>query len=136
MTDFSAALGAAFALVASLDPVLFGIVRQSLGISLSALAIAAAIGLPLGAAVALGRFPGRGALIVLLNTCMGLPPVVIGLVIYLMLSRAGPLGELGLLFTPGAMVVAQTVLVLPIIAALARQALEDAWWEYPGQLRS
>jgi tungstate transport system permease protein len=98
--------------------------------------IATLFGLPLGAALAVGRFPGRRALIVLLNALMGLPPVVVGLVVYLLLSRAGPLGELGLLFTPPAMVVAQTILILPIIAALCRQAVEDAWIEYQEQLRS
>jgi tungstate transport system permease protein len=105
-------------------------------VSLSAVALATLLGLPLGAALAVGRFPGRQALIVVLNALMGLPPVVVGLFIYLLLSRAGPLGEWGLLFTPRAMVVAQTVLVLPIIAALARQAVEDAWQEYEEQLRS
>ena len=84
----------------------------------------------------MGRFPGRQAVIVVLNALMGLPPVVVGLFIYLLLSRAGPLGSLGLLFTPQAMVIAQTVLVLPIIAALSRQSVEDAWREYEEQLRS
>jgi tungstate transport system permease protein len=115
---------------------LWDIVALSLAVSLSAVAFATAIGLPLGAAVAVGRFPGRQALIVLLNALMGLPPVVVGLVVYLLLSRAGPLGELGLLFTPPAMVIAQTILIAPIIAALARQAVEDAWREYEEQLRS
>jgi tungstate transport system permease protein len=105
-------------------------------VSLSAVALATLLGLPLGAAIAVGRFPGRQAAIVVLNALMGLPPVVVGLFIYLLLSRAGPLGELGLLFTPSAMVIAQTVLVLPIIAALARQSVEDAWREYEEQLRS
>src|SRR5688572_11514167 len=118
------------------DPRLWQIVALSLGVSLSAVAIATVIGMPLGAAIAVGRFPGRRALIVLLNALMGLPPVVVGLVIYLLLSRAGPLGSLGLLFTPQAMVIAQTVLILPIIAALSRQAVEDAWREYEEQLRS
>ena len=118
------------------DPRLWQIVGLSLGVSLSAVALATLIGLPLGAAIAVGRFPGRQAVIVTLNALMGLPPVVVGLAIYLLLSRAGPLGELGLLFTPQAMVIAQTVLVLPIIAALARQAVEDAWREYEEQLRS
>jgi tungstate transport system permease protein len=118
------------------DPRLWEIVGLSLAVSLSAVAVAAALGLPLGAAIAVGRFPGRQAVIVLLNALMGLPPVVVGLAIYLLLSRAGPLGELGLLFTPQAMVIAQTVLVLPIVAALARQAVEDAWREYEEQLRS
>src|SRR5258706_6658753 len=112
------------------------IVALSLAVSLSAVLLAALFGLPLGAALAVGRFPGRRALIVLLNALMGLPPVVVGLFVYLMLSRAGPLGEFGLLFTPPAMVIAQTILVLPIIAALGRQAVEDAWAEYEEQLRS
>jgi tungstate transport system permease protein len=94
------------------------------------------LALPLGAAIAVTRFPGRRVLIVLLNALMGLPPVVVGLVVYLLLSRAGPLGGLGILFTPPAMVVAQTVLILPLIAALCRQAVEDAWVEYEEQLRS
>ncbi len=124
------------ALAATLDLRLWEIVGLSLAVSLSAVALATLLGLPLGAAIAVGRFPGRQAVIVLLNALMGLPPVVVGLFIYLLLSRAGPLGELGLLFTPQAMVVAQTVLVLPIIAALVRQAVEDAWREYEEQLRS
>jgi tungstate transport system permease protein len=115
---------------------LWEIVALSLEVSLAAVVLATAIGLPLGAAVAVGRFPGRRAVIVLLNALMGLPPVVVGLAVYLLLSRAGPLGSLGLLFTPGAMVFAQTVLITPIIAALARQAIEDAWREYEEQLRS
>jgi len=115
---------------------LWHIVLLSLEVSLSAVGMAALLGLPLGAAIAVGRFPGRRTLIVLLNAMMGLPPVVVGLAIYLLLSRAGPLGSLGLLFTPPAMVVAQTVLILPIIAALSRQAVEDAWTEYAEQLRS
>jgi tungstate transport system permease protein len=130
------ALAGGLRLVATLDLRLWEIVGLSLAVSLSAVLVATLIGLPLGAALAVGRFPGRQALIVVLNALMGLPPVVVGLAIYLLLSRAGPLGELGLLFTPGAMVVAQTVLVLPIIAALARQAVEDAWLEYEEQLRS
>ena len=123
-------------LVATLDLRLWEIVALSLAVSLSAVAFATLLGLPLGAAIAVGRFPGRHAVIVILNALMGLPPVVVGLVIYLLLSRAGPLGELGLLFTPGAMVIAQTVLILPIVAALVRQAVEDAWHEYEEQLRS
>jgi len=130
------ALAAGLRLVATLDLRLWEIVGLSLAVSLSAVALATLIGLPLGAALAVGRFPGRQAVIVILNALMGLPPVVVGLAIYLLLSRAGPLGELGLLFTPRAMVVAQTVLVLPIIAALVRQAVEDAWQEYEEQLRS
>ncbi len=130
------AIVSGLALVATLDLRLWEIVGLSLAVSLSAVALATLLGLPLGAAIAVGRFPGRQAVIVLLNALMGLPPVVVGLFIYLLLSRAGPLGELGLLFTPQAMVVAQTVLVLPIIAALVRQAVEDAWREYEEQLRS
>jgi tungstate transport system permease protein len=118
------------------DVRLWEIVALSLQVSLSAVLVATAIGLPLGAAVAVGRFPGRGAVIVLLNALMGLPPVVVGLAVYLLLSRAGPLGDLGLLFTAEAMVLAQAVLITPIIAALARQAIEDAWREYEEQLRS
>ena len=123
-------------LVATLDLRLWEIVGLSLAVSLSAVLLASLIGLPLGAAIAVQRFPGRQAVIVMLNALMGLPPVVVGLFIYLLLSRAGPLGSLGLLFTPKAMVIAQTVLVLPIIAALARQSVEDAWREYEEQLRS
>jgi tungstate transport system permease protein len=112
------------------------IVLLSLRVSLTAVAIASVIGLPLGAAIAVNRFMGRRALIVVLNALMGLPPVVVGLVVYLLLSRAGPLGDLGILFTPAAMVVAQTILILPIVAALSRQVIEDAWQEYREQLRS
>ncbi|HEU5175945.1 MAG TPA: ABC transporter permease [Burkholderiales bacterium] len=130
------ALRAAAALVASGDATLLGIVGLSLFVSLSAVTLATALGLPLGAALAVTHFPGRRAIVVLLNALMGLPPVVVGLLVYLLLSRAGPLGSLGLLFTPGAMVIAQTVLILPIIAALCRQAVEDAWVEYQEQLRS
>jgi len=115
---------------------LWQIVALSLRVSLSAVGLATLLGLPLGAALAVARFPGRNAIIIVLNALMGLPPVVVGLAVYLLLSRAGPLGELGLLFTPAAMVAAQTVLILPIIAALVRQAVEDAWLEYEEQLRS
>jgi tungstate transport system permease protein len=134
--EISAAFGLAFGLIVSGDPELAQIVRLSLEISLSAVALAAVLGMPLGAALALLRFPGRGALVVLLNACMGLPPVVVGLFVYLMLSRAGPLGELGLLFTPTAMVIAQAILVTPIIAALTRQTVEDLDTEYREQLQS
>ena len=132
----SEALIAALALLVGLDAKLVEIVVLSLRVSLSAVAIAALLGLPLGAAIAVGRFPGRQTVIVVLNALMGLPPVVVGLLVYLLLSRAGPLGALGILFTPSAMVVAQTILILPIIAALSRQAIEDAWHEYEEQLRS
>jgi tungstate transport system permease protein len=120
----------ALELVFSGDPALFAIVRLSLAVSLSATALAALCGLPLGALIALTRFPGRQMLIVVLNALMGLPPVVVGLAIYLLLSRSGPLGSFGLLFTPQAMVITQTILVLPIIAALTRQTVEDLWVEY------
>jgi tungstate transport system permease protein len=130
------ALSGAAALITAADATLGAIVLLSLKVSLSAVALATVFGLPLGAAIAVSRFPGRRAVIVLLNALMGLPPVVVGLVVYLLLSRAGPLGELGLLFTPSAMVMAQTLLILPIIAALCRQAVEDAWIEYEEQLSS
>ena len=136
MNDFGNALSAAAALVISGDAELMEIVGLSLRVSLAAVFIAAAIGLPLGAAVALFRFPGRTTIMVLLNAFMGLPPVVVGLIVYLLLSRAGPLGTLGLLFTPSAMIIAQVILVTPIIAALARQVIEDLWTEYEEQLRS
>jgi tungstate transport system permease protein len=136
MQDLSAAFGLAFRLIVSGDAELAQIVLLSLQISLSAVALAALVGMPLGAALALFRFPGRGALVVLLNAFMGLPPVVVGLFVYLMLSRAGPLGELGLLFTPTAMVIAQAILVTPIIAALTRQTVEDLFAEYREQLQS
>ena len=123
-------------MIVGFDPKLLEIVRLSLGVSLAATALAACIGLPMGAAVAVARFPGRNAVIAVLNALMGLPPVVVGLAVYLLLSRAGPLGELGLLFTPKAMVIAQTVLIAPILAALARQIVEDAWVEYREQLLS
>jgi tungstate transport system permease protein len=124
----------ALQLILSGDPALFAIVRLSLLVSLSALAVSALIGIPLGACIALIRFRGRDGAIVLLNALMGLPPVVVGLAVYLMLSRSGPLGMLGLLFTPAAMVIAQTILVTPIIAALARQTIEDLWTEYRDEL--
>src|SRR3954468_7471275 len=136
MADLGAALGEAWRLVVALDPQLVRIVSLSLQVSLTAACLAALVGLPLGAFIAVLRFRGRPTLVVLPNALMGLPPVVVGLFVYLMLSRAGPLGPLGLLFTPEAMVIAQTILVLPIIAALCRQAVEDAWVEYQEQLRS
>lgn len=136
MGTIAAAFGEAFELVASLEPKLVGIVALSLKVSLAGVLLASLAGLPLGAAVAVARFPGRRVVIVVLNALMGLPPVVVGLFVYLGLSRAGPLGELGLLFTPAAMVIAQTLLILPIIAALSRQVIEDAWQEYREQLQS
>ncbi len=116
------------------DPGLFAIVRLSLVVSLSAVLFAAVIGVPIGAFLALTRFRGREGAIVTLNAMMGLPPVVVGLAVFLLLSRSGPLGSWGLLFTPQAMVIAQTVLVTPIIAALTRQTIEDLWVEYRDEL--
>lgn len=136
MASDAGAFATALDLILGLDPDLLGIVALSLRVSLTAVAIATLVGLPLGAALALWRFPGHGAVVVALNALMGLPPVVAGLCVYLLLSRAGPLGELGLLFTPTAMVVAQVVLVLPIIAALARQQVEELHQEYAEQLTS
>ncbi len=136
MFEIFASLGEALALRRGADPALEGIVVLSLELSLAAAVAGAAIGLPLGALIAVGRFPGRRTLIVTLNALLGLPSVVVGLVVYLLLSRAGPLGSLGILFTPAAIVVAQTLLVAPIVAALARQVAEDAWREYEEQLTS
>jgi tungstate transport system permease protein len=124
----------ALQLVLTADPALWAIVRLSLLVSLSAVLLAAAIGVPAGAFFALTRFRGREATIVILNALMGLPPVVVGLAIFLLLSRSGPLGSWGLLFTPQAMVIAQIVLVTPIIAALTRQIIEDLWVEYRDEL--
>jgi tungstate transport system permease protein len=121
-------------LMSGAAPALMAIVGLSLMVSLAAVSFATLIGLPIGAAVALNRFPGREVVIVILNALMGLPPVVVGLAVYLLLSRSGPLGSWGLLFTPQAMVIAQTILVAPIIAALARQTLEDLWVEYCDEL--
>jgi tungstate transport system permease protein len=123
-------------MIASFDPKLMEVVWLSFAVSLTSTFLAACIGLPIGAAVAVARFPGRGAVIATLNALMGLPPVVVGLFVYLLLSRAGPLGALGLLFTPKAMVIAQTILIAPILAALSRQVIEDAWSEYREQLTS
>ncbi len=136
MTDFVNAFRTAFELIVGLDPELVRIVTLSLQISLAAVLAATVIALPLGAAVALLRFPGRRAVVILLNAAMGLPPVVVGLVVYLLLSRAGPLGSFGLLFTPTAMIVAQCILVMPIIAALTRQTITDLHEEYDEYLRS
>jgi tungstate transport system permease protein len=136
LQEIGLALSEAVRLVGGADPQLAAIVALSLRVSLSAVALAVLAGLPLGAAIAVGRFPGREVVIVLLNALMGLPPVVVGLVVYLLLSRAGPLGQFGILFTPAAMVVAQTILILPIVAALSRQVIEDAWQEYREQLMS
>jgi tungstate transport system permease protein len=124
----------ALELIVSGDARLFSIVALSLFVTLSATFLAAVIGMPLGALIALTRFPGRSALIVILNGCMGLPPVVVGLCVFLLLSRSGPLGDLGILFTPQAMIFAQAILIGPIIAALTRQVIEDLWAEYLDEL--
>ncbi len=124
----------AWQLIAGGDAALFAIVKLSLAVSLSAVVLAAFVGLPLGAWLALTHFPGRDAIVVLVNAFMGLPPVVVGLAVYLLLSRSGPLGNLGILFTPPAMIIAQAVLIMPIIAALTRQTIEDLWIEYRDEL--
>ncbi|HET7595500.1 MAG TPA: ABC transporter permease [Burkholderiales bacterium] len=136
MSEIAVALAEAGRLIATFDATLAQIVSLSLRVSLTAVFFSAAIGLPLGAAIAVVPFPGRQAVIVAFNALMGLPPVVVGLLVYLMLSRAGPLGSLGILFTPVAMVIAQTILIVPIVAALSRQVIADAWNEYREQLRS
>lgn len=136
MDDIWDGFGRAFGLLLGLDGELWAIIGLSLKVSLAAVALAAVIGLPLGAALAVYRFRGRRLCVVLLSALMGLPPVVVGLIVYLLLSRAGPLGGLGLLFTPWAMIIAQAILVTPIIAALTRQVVEDLWDVYGEQLRS
>ncbi len=123
-----------FELLLSGDPALLAIVRLSLEVTLSATLLSALVALPLGALIALARFPGRSAVAISLNALMGLPPVVVGLSVYLLLSRSGPLGSAGLLFTPAAMVLAQAILVLPILAALTRQTIEDLAQEYREEL--
>jgi tungstate transport system permease protein len=136
VADLTVAATTALHLVLGADPALAAIVLLSLQVSLAAVLIAALVGLPFGALLAVTRFPGRAALVVVINALMGLPPVVAGLLIYLLLSRSGPLGRFGLLFTPAAMVLAQAVLITPILAALSRQVLEGLWDEYAEQLRS
>jgi tungstate transport system permease protein len=136
MNEFSAAFALAARLILGLDPDLVEIVVLSLYVSVTAVLLAAAFALPLGAAIGMFRFPGRRAVVILLNALMGLPPVVVGLVVYMLLSRSGPLGEFGLLFTPTAMIIAQVILVLPIVAALTRQTVEDLHEEYDEHLRS
>ncbi len=136
MQNFASEFNQAVTLIFSGDAELWAIVLLSLRVSIVAVLVAAAIGMPLGAALAVARFPGRRGVIVLLNALMGLPPVVVGLVVYLMLSRSGPLGVLELLYTPTAMIVAQVVLVTPIVAALTRQVVEMLAEEYSEQLRS
>ncbi len=136
MSSLSEAFRTALALVIQLDPQLVEIVGLSLWVSLFAVSLAGFIGLPLGAALAVARFPGRPIVIVILNASMGVPAVVVGIFVYLMLSRSGPLGGLGWLFTPRAMIAAQCVLVTPLVAALSRQVIEDLWLEYREQLTS
>jgi tungstate transport system permease protein len=136
VNSLSEAIVQAAQLVAGGDSKLVQIVLLSLRVSLTAVLLASVIGFPFGAAIAVSRFNGRRSVTVVLNALMGLPPVVVGLVVYLMLSRAGPLGSFGLLFTPTAMVIAQTILIVPIVAALSRQVVEDAWQEYREQLKS
>ncbi|MEL6480917.1 MAG: ABC transporter permease [Pseudomonadota bacterium] len=136
MQDFGSAFALAFGLLAAGDADLMEIVALSLYVSLSATLLACLMGIPIGAALAVSRFRGRGAALVFVNALMGLPPVVVGLVVYLMLSRSGPLGVLGLLYTPTAMIVAQTILITPIVIALSRQALEELHSEYAEQFRS
>jgi tungstate transport system permease protein len=133
--DFSQAARTALALIGSLDPEIAGIVALSLSVSLSASLIAMVIGAPLGGALAVGRFPGRQAIVVLANALLGLPPVVVGLAIYLLLSRSGPLGFAGLLFTPAAMVMAQVVLTTPIVIALVHRPATVLWFEYSDLMR-
>ncbi len=133
---FAAALLTAWQLVVDFDARLAQVVGLSLGVSGTACLLAAGFGLAAGAWLAVARFPGHAALVAALNTLLALPSVVVGLVVYLLLSRAGPLGSLGILFTPTAMVVAQTVLVLPLVAALTRQLVADAWHGNGEQLRS
>jgi len=136
MLEILASFGLALRLITGGDPALWDIVLLSLQVSLASSLLACAAGLPLGALVAVARFPGRRLAIVVLNALLGLPSVVVGLVAYILLSRAGPLGELGILFTPAAIVVAQTILVIPLVAALTRQFIDDAWREYEEQLTS
>ncbi|SDU01590.1 ABC transporter permease [Stappia sp. ES.058] len=136
MQDFGTTLADAIGLILLGDADLIEIIALSLRVTLSAVVIACMIGLPLGALVGAFRFPGRAIVTVLLNTLMGLPPVVVGLIVYLMLSAAGPLGPLRLLYTPTAMIIAQTILVTPIVAALTRQVIEDLHTEYAEQFAS
>lgn len=136
MQDFSSAFGLAFQLIASGDADLFEIVGLSMRVSLTALVLSCLIGFPIGALLVVRRFFGRGIVIALVNSMMGFPPVVIGLLVYLALSRAGPMGWLGLLYSPTAMIIAQTLLIAPIVAALSRQVLEALQAEYDEQFRS
>jgi tungstate transport system permease protein len=136
MSDFGRAFVHAFDLIAGLDPELVGIVMLSLRVSLTATLIAFVIGAPLGAALAVYRFRGRGVWLVIVNALLGLPPVVVGLLVYLLVSRSGPLGELGILFTPAAMIFAQALLALPIVVALVHRHMEGLWADYGDVLRA
>ncbi|MGB5558092.1 MAG: ABC transporter permease, partial [Paracoccaceae bacterium] len=136
MPDFADSLVESFGLIFRGNAELWAIVLLSLKVSLSAVVLACVIGMPFGAWMAVARFPGRNALVILVNALMGLPPVVVGLLVYLSLSSAGPLGVLQLLYTPSAMIIAQFILVAPIIAALTRQIIETLNEEYADQLRS
>jgi tungstate transport system permease protein len=136
MESLSDAFRAAWTLLVELDADLLEIVGLSLSVTGASLGFACLLGLPAGAALALVRFPGRRVAIVCVNALMGLPPVVVGLVVYLLLSRSGPLGWLGWLFSAKAMVIAQFVLIVPIVTALTRQVVEDLWQEYREQLSS
>jgi tungstate transport system permease protein len=136
MLDFSQAFDAAVRQIVTLDPQLLEIIALSLKVTLTAVAVATLIGFAVGGVLAVYRFPGRSAVAAMLNALMGLPPVVAGLIVYLLLSNAGPLGVLQLLYTPQAMIIAQVTLVTPIVAALTRQTCEDLLEEYRDQLRS
>jgi tungstate transport system permease protein len=136
MLDLSQAFASALRQIVTLDPQLLQIIALSLKVTLTAVAIATLLGFAVGGVLAVYRFPGRGAVAALLNALMGLPPVVAGLIVYLLLSNAGPLGVLQLLYTPGAMIIAQVILITPIVAALTRQTCEDLLEEYRDQLRS
>ncbi len=136
MQDFGEAVVLALGLVASVDGDLLEIIGLSLRVSLSATVVSCVIGIPVGALVAISQFPARNGVLVVMNALMGLPPVVVGLIVYLHLSNAGPFGWLQLLYTPTAMIIAQTILITPIIAALSRQLLEDLHHEYAEQFRS
>ena len=136
MASFSEGLSHAIELIISFDNDLIGIIAMSLKVSISAVLISCIIGFPIGASLALCKFRGRNLVLVILNSFMGLPPVVVGLIVFLLLSRSGPFGVLGLLFTPTAMIIAQTILITPIIAALTRQTIEDLWNEYSEYLKS
>jgi tungstate transport system permease protein len=136
MFDLSQAFASALRQIVTLDPQLLQIIALSLKVTLTAVAIATLLGFAAGGVLAVYRFPGRGAVAALLNALMGLPPVVAGLIVYLLLSNAGPLGVLQLLYTPGAMIIAQVILITPIVAALTRQTCEDLLEEYRDQLRS